>query len=413
MKKMFSGEVFFALFLLSGVFKESLGINVDLAAVFLVLTTLSILKRIYKNPSINKINVIPIALFFIFSVLIFLSFFYSPNLELTQNKTIKFVLLTTPAFVFPFILFKSKASITRFLIAIASIATIMSLFSLPMIFQRGDAIGFVGFNDGNYLGLARVNGMGLVILLFLGILNNKFKKYRLIFLISVVVVLISLLSSGGRMPIIAVSISLLITIISTIKIKNGYIKYPKYYNKILGLMTLLLIPLVWAYQQGYFNSIVFRFETLLKSTGGGSSSLARTDRFSAAIDMFRENFFLGNGFGSFGDYYKNGIVHDYPHNLFLEILSELGLVGLFVFSALLIVALVRFIKLGKIKTIRNDNLFIAVAVVFLVIFINAMVSGDFNGNRILFTFISIICLLPIIFKDEVKEKKEEKERLAS
>src|SRR5699024_4397775 len=204
LKVIFTGEVFFALFLFSGVFKESLGISVDLAAVFLILTAISILMRLFKNPQISKVFILPVTIYLIFIGLIFLSFFYTPNLALTQDKTVKLVLLTTPAFIFPFFLFKTKQSLTRFLISISSISTVMALFSLPMIFQRGSEISFVGFNDGNYLGLARVGGIGLVILLFLGVLNENLKKYRLIFLASIAVVLISLLGSGGRMPIIAV-----------------------------------------------------------------------------------------------------------------------------------------------------------------------------------------------------------------
>src|SRR5699024_173557 len=139
-----------------------------------------------------------------------------------------------------------------------------------------------------------------------------------------------------------------------------------------------------------FNSVIFRFEVLLNSSGGGASASARTDRFNAAIELWKGNFLIGNGFGSFGEYYGSNIVHDYPHNLFLELLSELGLVGLLVFGALLLVALIRFIKLGKMKDIRNNNLYVTVAIAFLVIFINSMVSGDINGNRIMLTFVSII-----------------------
>lgn len=81
------------------------------------------------------------------------------------------------------------------------------------------------------------------------------------------------------------------------------------------------------------------------------------------------------------------------------------MVGLFVFGSLLLVALVRFIKLGKIKNVRSNNLYITIAITFLVIFINAMVSGDINENRIMLTFLSIICLLPLIFRKEIDAMK--------
>jgi len=400
MKKLFSGEVFFALFLFSGLFKESINfIPVDLAGLFLALTILSVIKRFYKNPTIYKNSITPILLFFALTVLIFTSFFYSPNLELTQGKIIKFVLLTTPAFIIPFLLFKTKDSLVRFLMTLAFTSTTMALFSLPMIFGRGSSIGFVGFNGGNYLGLARACGVGISILLFLGLLNKKLKRYRLVFLLAIVATTISLLSSGARMPIIALSAALLIAVIYPIKFKKGVISYPKYYNKVMGVLAILLIPLAIAYQQGYFNSVIFRFSVLVES-GGGNSVQARIDRFSAAIEMWQNNFILGNGFGSFGEYYTSGVVSDYPHNLFLELLSELGVVGFFIFLALLIVAFMRSYSLLKIKNIRTDNLFITVITIFMIIFLSAMVSGNINENRIMLTFLSIICLLPMIFSKE-------------
>jgi len=410
MKRLFSGEIFFALFLLSGLFKKSIEfLPFDLAALFLILTFLSIVKRTYKNPAIHKVSVMPLVIFMSFTALIFISFFYSPNIELTQDKTIKFILLTTPAFVFPFFLLRTKESLIKFLITLAFISTVMALFSLPMIFERGGSLGFVGFNDGNYLGLARASGLGISILLFLGLLNDRFKRYRILFLLSIVAVLISLIASGARMPLIAVAIAFLMLIVSSIKIKNGFIKYPKYYNKIVGLVILLLIPLFWAYNQGYFNSIIFRFETLLQTNNSGASVSARTDRYMSAIDIWKENFLFGAGFGSFGDFYNSDVALDYPHNLFLEVISELGLVGLLVIIALFFVAFTRFLNLAKLKGIRSQNLFITVIITFLIIFINAMVSGDINGNRILFTFISIICLLPLIFRKEINEIKLEQD----
>ena len=410
-KHLLSGEMFFALFLFSGVFKESLELPIDLTALFLILTTLSMLKRLYERPKINKVNILPVIVFDIFICLVLLSIFNSPNLVLTQDKVIKLLLLTTPAFVFPFILFKTKKSLIRFLLSIASISTVLSLLSISMIFQRGGDIGFVGFNDGNYQGLARIAGVGLVILFFLGLLNSNLKKYRLVFLVSITLVLISLLASGSRMPIIAVGLAFIITIASSIKIKNWEVKYPKYYNKIFGLFIILLIPLTWAYKQGYFNSIIFRFETLFQSDGGGASATGRTERFVLAYDMWKENFMFGKGFGSFGGYYTGTTTHDYPHNLFLELLSELGIIGLFTFIILLVVAFIRFYKLGKLKDVRNNNLFITVIIAFLVVFMNSMVSGDINSNRIMLTFISILCILPLVYRKEINKDRLQSDKL--
>jgi O-antigen ligase len=68
--------------------------------------------------------------------------------------------------------------------------------------------------------------------------------------------------------------------------------------------------------------------------GEGAGSVgARLEFYSLSKDMFVDNSFFGVGFGAWTLYAKG--LHRYPHNLFLEIGSETGLIGLVLLLALL------------------------------------------------------------------------------
>ena len=85
-------------------------------------------------------------------------------------------------------------------------------------------------------------------------------------------------------------------------------------------------------------------------------------------------FFFGNGIGSFGILYPGNDAYEYPHYVFIEVLFELGIVGLaFIFTISL---------LGK-----NHRFFISPYPFF---FLNAMKSHGLTSLRLLFMSIGFL-----------------------
>ncbi|WP_200017187.1 O-antigen ligase family protein [Cobetia sp. cqz5-12] len=104
------------------------------------------------------------------------------------------------------------------------------------------------------------------------------------------------------------------------------------------------------------------------SSGSVSS---RIDNVNTSLSMIYENPLTGVGLGSWGDYNLiNELV--YPHNIFLEIASETGLVGFFPFAFILGIAFIygRGILLTAWLTLLFNQLF----------------SGDLLDARFLFIF---------------------------
>ena len=113
-----------------------------------------------------------------------------------------------------------------------------------------------------------------------------------------------------------------------------------------------------------------------------TSSVARLDRWRMAIRVFLENPY-GVGFGNYVPVSKSIEANDfylaeYPHNLFLELISELGVFG---------VGLV-FVFIFKIfKMLNNRNIKLVEKQLLIFLFLNAMVSGDIMDSRFFILFL--------------------------
>lgn len=81
----------------------------------------------------------------------------------------------------------------------------------------------------------------------------------------------------------------------------------------------------------------------------------------------------------------------YPHNIFLEITSELGFLGLFSFTFILLDSImVAFRNIRNAKSKNDFYLTLALLMNLIFMLINSSVSGDINDNRLLFTFLGLV-----------------------
>lgn len=133
-----------------------------------------------------------------------------------------------------------------------------------------------------------------------------------------------------------------------------------------------------------------RYDTPLENPEG--SWAIRLDSFKSAVNIFIENAVIGVGTGGWS-YTRNGFdFRDYPHNIFLEIGSELGVLGLIIFCIFLWF-IYRDIVVGLSRKNRNSALYLfsiwGVGIA-LIGFFNAQVSGDLCVNEYLWIGAAIL-----------------------
>jgi len=113
------------------------------------------------------------------------------------------------------------------------------------------------------------------------------------------------------------------------------------------LLAILLLGLIW--MQPFFGSIVARSvpDTVIEATKGGHSR-ERIELWQAFSDVARHYPIFGTGFASsphMGDHpvaaeidpaYRQMLKVGHPHNAFLQVWVELGVIGAFLLSALIL-----------------------------------------------------------------------------
>jgi O-antigen ligase len=124
---------------------------------------------------------------------------------------------------------------------------------------------------------------------------------------------------------------------------------------------------------------------------GDTSSQARVRLFGFALELFAEQPVTGAGTAGYpvlspaavGDFEANA----YPHNAFLQVAAEHGLIGLVILGALVVLALTRRLPA---RTYGN-----AIRLLFAYFLLNAMVSGDVFDDRATWGLMMLILLMDI------------------
>lgn len=381
-------EFYFALFLFAGAFKQSsAGASfLDLSIIGLSLSVILVLIEFINEPKLNKNIMQPIGIYILLSMFILLSLLYSSSYLYALDKTIRFMSFTAWAFIGPFFMFKEKQDIEKFIFYSVLISAIMSCYAVVGLKSSlGNAyVGFISVNGGNYLSLGRVSAMGILLILLFYIISNQNLIIKIIAFIGMLLNLVALFASGSRMPLVALVGMLVYMVISSIKI-NKKIHIRKGFSLFFVVILLSGFILGVLAKNGVFDTMIYRFEVLLTDSGGGDSAEGRTDRYGDAFKLFAENPILGDGIGGFGYNYNDTDIRGYPHNIFLEIIAELGLVGLVIFLLLMFRCIIPYFY----RVNKEDNLSYSIFIVFLFYFLNANISGDLNDNRVMFCFMSL------------------------
>lgn len=390
-KVLLCGEMFFVLFLVSGYFKAGLQLPIDLTIFFLALSFLVFIKRFIQSPKVSKSAFVPLVLFSCLVGVLLGSMFWTNSLVYSIDKTLRFMFITGWAFLGGLLLINNKESVKRFLLSMVLVSTAGSLMTIYLFMTNSSPTGFIALSGDNYLGAARLSGLGATLL----IINYFYGENKLLSLISLFINVFALMATGARMPLIAFFVIFLLMTFSSVRYKKGTIFYSKNTKYVFLLAFLIFSVGSFILESGGFKTTISRLEVLFTEQNGGSSANARIERYYTAMEMFNHNVVLGDGIGSFPLSFSSIDKRDYPHNIFLELLSELGLIGFLLFLALLLTSIYRItINYGGTES-KNMNIQFTVLVGILFTLLNALVSGDINDNRMLFTFLAVASIAPI------------------
>jgi O-antigen ligase len=186
--------------------------------------------------------------------------------------------------------------------------------------------------------------------------------------------------SGSRQAIL----TLIIIIALDIARKN---KGRKYLRRILFFSGFIFMSFYVLLQMDvWFLKDLFQADTLLEGSG-------RSELIETGLDQYSKNKMAGVGYGR---YINPDLVYGgSPHNIFVELLSETGLIGLFTIISILAISFYRNYKFFK----TNNKYLFGFYCILITLFVRSMVSSSIATNIELFAILIVLPLYrPIIQK---------------
>ena len=371
---------------------------------------------------------------FIF-LIFFLIVFISTALDTNKNPNNEIFLKSISYFRY-FILFlvtssfikSGKFKIKFFLISSFACATFLSLDIIYQFFNGSDIFGYKGYNENNTLHLAGflkneyfaggyIQRFFILSLILFPVFFRKLEKYKFFIIISLIIIFFSgILFSGNRMPLLLFLFStvLLIILIKDYRLSvlvgtffcfiifyltlNSHERFKNYYESFYhnskGILqnikdySFKTYPELEKNKDKNYVSEVFKGNEEYKKYnlirwGSGYSVVYLT-----AIDLWTDRPILGNGIKSFRTkcltklHLPNRVCQTHPHNYYLELLNDTGVVGTLIFLIGVILLLrdkfLNFKKFGK-----NEKLLLyCICIIIFSEFFPFRSSGSFFSTQI-------------------------------
>jgi len=369
---------------------------VDITVIATLIIWLGLVKILlegnWKLPSEQKSIVY---LFLIFGLLLGISYIYTASPDYGFRKILRFNTFAVTIFISPLLIIKSPADSKRllsyFYFLLVIIIGIM-LLQFVYFLKWGDfAIVLAYWNrisipGANPIQVSRYLAIGAAMMIALLIRNKPSQSLH--YFAILFVILLSIILSGSRGPLVSIIIG---SIVYAILYERKHSSRIYGYGILaIGTIITLLLLLPESLTQRFFD--ISQGSVIMTQQGVRriSTIATRFEFWSMSLQAWFSSitsFFIGLGAGSFSSLFIWRDWRWYPHNLFFEIIVELGLIGL-VIGILFIIKSYQIINKGIQRGSFTDHSALWVAGT-VVMFIAAQFSGDINDNRILWMFIGI------------------------
>jgi len=329
---------------------------------------------------------------------------YTPDSSYGLFKSISFLVFNWGLFLLPIIALDSIMITRRMITIFIVFGVVVSIFTITMMIQgiMGGALiesyraSFLGTNPISFAGWVGI--INIMLITMMPTLRSRILKMTGIVCSGILG--IALLIANSRGPLFAfVATALIIGAIrfKTVSKSKAFISFVV----LFVLFAILLIVLPEQFTNRYFETIgVGKSQNYMAMYTVNSRLLFWKTSLGIATENIR-HFLFGIGVGGFNTYFFHiKELTLYPHNIFFEVLCELGLVGAFTLVLYLFQIFYKVVRVLK-KDLPDDLRHILLAVFMAAVFqlVAAQFSGDLNDNRRLWFFLgATIAVLNIYSK---------------
>ena len=316
-----------------------------------------------------------------------LSTLWSPSHSYKIQKALCFSFYTIPAFMMGYLVISNDHERTERLLQSFLIFSLIVLAETFRVFYVKGMGAIQDIMGTNYLVTGQTLGVGLIILMVYTLhrfVDGKRKTLGLEVVLSSLF-FYGLINIGGRGPFAACFISILFLYLVSWKYSHA-VK-----TQFVHLFLFFVVTFVLCVGLNYFfhqqgSHFMNRVMPLLNSINSDESTMERLEFYQSAIKAFSANPVVGLGFGGWPLYHGLGDISYHPHNIFLEIMAETGVVGLLLFVAFIFVCVQRL----SLARILSSPLLRSACFITLFSFMNACKTGDLHDNMLFFFSLSLV-----------------------
>lgn len=398
-------EVVFALFLYAFVIRGGqlvLG-GLNLTAVLLIATFVALIFPVLAGRPLRFSLRASDLFLLVFLLVLFVASYIAPDPSAGLRKASLFGTTVFVPYVIARLVFKTYAQIRTFLTVILIVATSIA-FNLIALSLSSDYIGGrLQFFEANPIPTGTLMAVGSAIAA-VGITSRLFRTRtaKAFCLLAVGACIYGLFLSGVRGPLIALLIGsafyAFFALRSAARKLNVSIG-----AAVTGVIVVMTFNTWYPYiERSIPNVGSYRLQTIKE----GLSTQQRIEEYRLASEMFFEHPLGGAGTSAFGL-----TVWGYPHNIFLEIASEMGLIGLFTFLCFLGAVMLSGVKYLSARRADGINVSAkAIGLTVIVVAITLLVGRQFSFaltmHKDLFVFLGIIVNLPSIHSAYLRRSQQ-------
>lgn len=320
------------------------------------------------------------------------SWSWSPSVGYAREKLITFLVVCVwPLICTAMLVAGDRERTARLLRVWVYFATWIAL----EVFLVWSSQGFRGrvylFEIENYLGYGSVCGpAALVVLTYWATQRSLWGPRALLTLALFCWLMMPLLVGGGRGPLLATFIAMSAVMLVGFDLRDGQVRMHRIQLPIVVTVIGGAAFLAWAITAQIDTETINRLERLL-SDDMGRSAEDRVFQLSEAIRLATERAFSGWGLGAYGTIVFGQDRRLYPHNLFLELILEFGIVGLVLFLLAWVPALRRI----SVQRIVTDPLFLCCMLIALQAVLALQTSWTFTESRNLMLGLGLMMVRPL------------------
>lgn len=375
-----------ALFLLSDFFKAAtIGLGVDITALLGLLCVAFAVMRLAKQrfPIPRFYWMVPAFLVVMVTPTLYADTFVATSSFYANDKLFRLATVGIVSALVAPVLVRTSQELIVLAGSILLVAVVMSGFMLVEILQGIDLWRWQIYGIST-ISLGRGFGYGMVAAC-LFIFMSESKSRSLAFMGLMIWFSVMVIGVGNRQGLLGALLAVGVGWLFMMAKKGSGIKAKTLIAVsvavIGGMLSISLIP---------ENALARVASPIESGLAGDASTQARLRLFSEAWDLFLSQP-LGAGLGAFASLgLKSGVTPvNYPHNVFLEVLAEGGVIA-FVFLC----AMVVYAYLNSFKYARRTIGGVFMVMLLILSLVVASLSSDLVGNKILLAAVAIAVCLP-------------------